>query len=121
VLYVPSYLAWAQVEQGKIRDYHLERYGYFAPELREIMLDVGKGTVLEVSGAARLLRTETKYVVLGQEWSTPSGEHTHTTGQGPADRRRLQAAGWPNAPMIKPAAGGLKKCDVMNRIYPPPK
>ena len=121
VLYVPSYLAWAQVEQGKIRDYHLERYGYFAPELREIMLDVGKGTVLEVSGAARLLRTETKYVVLGQEWSTPVWRAYLYDWQCPADGVGCKLLDGQTPPMIKPAAGGLKKCDVMNRIYPPPK
>lgn len=120
VLYVPSYAAWAKLDKGTIADYHLERYGYFSPELRTMMLDIGKGTLLEVRGAARLLRTETKYVVLGQSWPTPIWRAYLYDWQCPAAGAGCAHLDGLAPPLVTVAPNGLKRCEVTNHVYPPP-
>jgi hypothetical protein len=81
----------------------------FAPELRDQLLDVGRGTKFVVSGSGPMKRSMLKYVVLRSAWSTPVWR-LDLTDSAPAA-----------TPVVTLAPDGLKPCEVKNRVYPPPK
>ena len=62
VVSVPTYAAWAVIEassdpmKGKVRKWNAEHHGWFEPRLREQLVDVAAGTVLEIKAMPRLTR-----------------------------------------------------------------
>jgi hypothetical protein len=118
-IWVPSSRAFATVADGKITGYELEHHGFFAPELREKLLDVGIGTKLRIEGLGRLMRSEEKDVLFGTTWSTPIWRFDMTAYQ--CAHAGLGCMQWdgPTSPTIGVAKGGLVTCPVSTRTYPP--
>ncbi len=120
VVYVPTDAVWAVLDGTTVKDYHYEAHGYFHPELRDKLLDVGVGTKLEISGVPRLARSIQKYVFLRAAYSTPAWraylgdfQCAHEgLGCVHQDGRK---------PQVKVAPGGLVPCPVSTWEFPPKK
>ena len=55
--FVSSSRAWAVVQYGKVTGYEFVHHGFYAPELREELLDVGIGTKLRIEGLGDRMRS----------------------------------------------------------------
>lgn len=117
-LFVPTDAIWAVLEGSTVKDYHVEPHGFFHKDLRDILIDVGIGTKLEITGYPRLARSMLKNVIFRKEHSFPvwrayfSSFQCGHEGMGCTHLDGLK-------PEIRVAKDGLVKCPVSTWVYPP--
>ncbi|MCC6213751.1 MAG: hypothetical protein IT376_02705 [Polyangiaceae bacterium] len=119
-VYVPVHAAWAVVRRSadvaEVEQYELERHGYLAEELRGKLLEVGRGTELELTGVARLKRAANGFSAFGYPmssgtWVAHLGKHQcphRGLGCDPLDGMKLPAV----------TAKRLVPCEVHGFVYP---
>jgi hypothetical protein len=118
---VPSYLAAAVIDGGAIKEYRLEHHGHFAPEIRDKLIDIATGSTLEIGGVGRFARSELKNSNFGRTFDPPPmWTVSLAKWQCPHEGAGCTQFEGVSMPMVRPAPGGLKMCEVSNRVYPPP-